>query len=297
MEKINKKELKELFGEIKHDNKVAFEKLYNKYNRLVYGVAFSMLKSKQDAEDIVQTVFTKIYVIDKSKLPSSNEATWLYSVTKNETINFLKKKSSNLNLESIYEIEDANNEINKIIDQDSYNRLIRKLNDKEKEIVSLKILGNFSFDEIGKILNTPTGTIKWKYYKSINTLKILLGNLGMFIVSFVSSIITFKSDKKTSNLEKEEINDIENGNLREDEEIKGDSTENKGQFDNNFLHKEDQTQENVSVDVPVQNSNINYIGICFMGISLLFLLITINFFIIFVKRQLKGRKNCLNNRK
>lgn len=92
MGKINDTQLKEILIEIKHNNKIAFEKLYNQYNKLVYGVAFSILKNKQDSEDIVQNVFMKLHTIDKNKLPSSNESTWLYSVTKNETLNFLQKR-------------------------------------------------------------------------------------------------------------------------------------------------------------------------------------------------------------
>ena len=195
MKKINVKELRELFVEIKHDNKIAFETLYKNYNKLIYGIAYSILKNKHDAEDIVQIVFEKLYYMDKDKLPNNNEACWLYSVTKNETLNYLKSKENNIDLDNIYEIEGNNNELDKIIDQDSYNRLINKLNDNEKEIISLKILSNLSFEEIGKILNKPTGTIKWRYYKSVHTLKLLLSNLGIFLISFISSIIALKSEK------------------------------------------------------------------------------------------------------
>jgi len=287
MGKINDMQLKELFIEIKHNNKIAFEKLYNQYNKLVYGVAFSILKNKQDSEDIVQNVFTKLHTIDKNKLPSSNESTWLYSVTKNETLNFLQKNNNDISLETVYEMEDKNNQINEIIDQDSYNRLISKLEYEEKEIISLKILGNFSFDKIGKLLNKPTGTVKWKYYKSIHTLKILLSNLGMFIVSFISSIILFKNGTKKTNIVEDRTN-TENSNFREDDEIKGNHTE---ESKKNIIsdEKENQTQENVVVDAPIQN-NINYIGIGFIGISSIFFMITIIFSIIFAKHQLKRRK-------
>lgn len=152
MKKINVKELRELFIEIKQDNKIAFETLYKNYNKLIYGIAYSILKNKHEAEDIVQIVFEKLYSIDKDKLPNNNEICWLYSVTKNETLNYLKGKKNNTDLDSIYEIED-NNELDKIIDQDSYNRLINKLNDNEKEIISLKILSNLSFEEIGNFQN------------------------------------------------------------------------------------------------------------------------------------------------
>ena len=288
MRKINDIQLKELFIEIKNNNKIAFEKLYNQYNKLVYGIAFSILKNNQDSEDIVQNVFTKLYTMDKSKLPNNNEATWIYSVTKNETLNFLQKKHSDISLENVYEIEDTDNEINEIIDKDTYNRLISKLDDKEKEIISLKILANFSFDEIGTLLNKPTGTIKWKYYKSIHTLKILLSSLGMFFVSFISSIIFFKNGAKKSDTVREDVGDTEDNNFREDEEIKGDPTEENKE---NIIsdEKEEQIQENVVVDVPVRN-NINYMGIGFMGISSVFFIITIIFSIIFAKHQLKIRK-------
>lgn len=136
MEKINARELKDLFIEIKYGNKIAFEKLY---------------------------------LIDKEKLPN----------------------------------RDDNNEINKIIDQDNYNRLISKLNNKEKEIISLKIISNLSFEEIGKLLKEPTGTIKWRYYKAVNTLKILLSNLGMFIITFVIGIKTLFNKKASDKVEQD----------------------------------------------------------------------------------------------
>ena len=69
MNKIDEKELNELFIELKHNNKIAFEKLYTKYNKLVYGIAFSILKNKEDSEDVVQIVFSKLYKILLIKPP------------------------------------------------------------------------------------------------------------------------------------------------------------------------------------------------------------------------------------
>ena len=289
MEKINVDELKELFIEIKKNNNIAFEKLYKRYNKLVYGIAFSILKNPHDAEEIVQNVFTKIYSIDKNKLPERNEASWLYSTTKNETINFLKKKNNNIDLESIYEIEDTNNEINKIVDRDSYNRLISKLNKTEKEIISLKILSNLSFEKISKMLNIPTGTVKWRYYKSVHTLKLLLSNLGMFITTFISSIVAFKNGKKLSNkIDVEDKQEVEN--TQKDEEIGGNHREEHKDKNEIVADKETEKQENIIIETPVMNDNTNYIGIGLMSISSIFFIITIIFSIIFTKHQLKRRK-------
>ena len=100
MEKINARELKDLFIEIKYGNKIAFEKLYNNYNKLIYSIAYSILKNKQDAEDVVQIVFEKLYLIDKEKLPNRNESSWLYSKTKNETEDKLRNKKYSIDVNS-----------------------------------------------------------------------------------------------------------------------------------------------------------------------------------------------------
>lgn len=287
MEKINVEELRELFIEIKYGNNIAFEKLYKNYKNLVYKIAYSILKNLYDSDDIVQIVFEKIYSIDKDKLPTRNESSWLYSVTKNETINYLNKKKNHIELEEIYELEDNNNEINELINKDSYNRLIGKLNENEKEIISLKILSNLSFKEIAKLLNKPTGTIKWIYYKSINTLKLLLSNLAMFIISFISSCFAMKNRKKLS----PKLNVNESNQTKE--EIKDEITEDKELLQDNKKStitndKSSQMQESVIEEVP--NISNNYLSISLIGVSTIFFILTIIFSIIFTKHQLKRKK-------
>ena len=285
-----KEELKRIFYELKTKNKQAIEELYKKYNKVIYGIAFSILKNREDSEDIVQIFFSKLYSLEENKLPSNNESSWIYTTTKNEVINFLKKKRDNIDYDSLYEIEDANNDLNKIIDRDNYNRLISKLNDKEKEIISLKILSNLSFVEISKLLNIPTGTVKWKYYKSINTLKLLLSNLSMFIVTFLSSILAFKNGKKSAKpMDTEDKLEIEESK-KEDEEAQGSLREEHKDKNQIVADQETQKEENIIVVEPVARDNVNYIGIGLMSISSLFLLITIIFSIIFTKHQLNRRK-------
>ena len=68
MKNQEKVELKSIFNELKKENKSVIEELYKKYNKIIYGIAFSILKNKEDSEDIVQTVFQKLYTIDKNKM-------------------------------------------------------------------------------------------------------------------------------------------------------------------------------------------------------------------------------------
>ena len=285
MGKLNEGELKELFIEIKHNNKIALEKLYNRYNKLVYGIAFSILKNKEDSEDVVQTVFSKLYILEKDKLPTDKIGTWLYTVTRNETLLLLRKNNNDVNLDTIYDLEDENNEIDKFINKDSYNRLINGLNQREQEIVSLKILSNFTFKEIGELLGESANTIKWRYYKSIYSLRIMLGNLGMFIITFLLGIATLKNQKKSAPIIKED----ENFN-----NITGEDTANK---DNDRIDTNEVIQDNENTDsfenVIIEDTNINttnYLSIGIFSISAIFLAITITFSIFLAKHQLKVKK-------
>ncbi len=286
MEKVNENELRELVLEIKHNNKIALEKLYNRCNKLVYGVAFSILKNKEDSEDVVQIVFSKLYVLEKDKLPTDKIGTWLYTVTKNEALLLLRKNNNDVNLDTIYDLEDENNEIDILINKDSYNRLINGLNTKEQEIVSLKILSNFTFKEIGELLGESANTIKWRYYKSIYSLRIMLSNLGMFIITFVLGIATLKNQKKEVPIIKED-QDFNNNLIEEDIANK----------ENDRVNENEVIQDNENTDsfenVIIEDTNINttnYLSIGMFSISAIFLAITITFSIFLAKYQLNAKK-------
>ncbi|MGN1300949.1 MAG: RNA polymerase sigma factor, partial [Clostridia bacterium] len=276
-----------IFKELKNGNEEKLEELYNKYKKTVYSIAFGILKNKEDAEDIVQIVFSKLYTMDKEKLPQDKEATWLYTVTRNETLQLLKKKNNDFDIEKIYNLEDENSEIEKFIDKESYNQLINKLNNKEKEIVSLKIISNLSFSQISELLGEPLGTIKWRYYKSIYSLRIMLSNLGMFIVTFILGIATFKQTQKTADQEiNQENSDSEQQNISEGELLKNEMED----IEINDIETENKTQENIIIEEPIVENNVNYLGYGILGISFIFLIVTIIFAIILKKYQLNLRK-------
>ena len=101
MRKINERELHDIFDGLKNKNQNSYNELYEKYYSLIYGVAFSIMKNKDDSEDMTNEVFTKIYKLDKEKLPVSNEASWLFTVTRNECFSYLRKSRINISIDDI----------------------------------------------------------------------------------------------------------------------------------------------------------------------------------------------------
>lgn len=290
MKSINKEELHEIFDKLKDDKK-EFEKLYEQYGNLVYKIAFSIVKNREQSEDIKQIVFLKIWKIEKDKVPARNEASWLYSITKNETLNYIKKQKDTISLDDIYYITVEDKELNKIIDKESYNKILDRLESKEQEIISLKILGNLSFQEIAQMLDEPVGTIKWKYYKSIHTLKILLSNLSMLIVTLLVGLKTMFNTNKSEqpSIAEQEKNITEDSTTKQAEKTKTE-TESQDRSENNII-AEDSTKEETKEEIIIPKSQeINYVGVGILSISGIFLIVTLIFTIFFVKYQLKAKK-------
>lgn len=198
---------------IKDRNDINYEKFYNSAKQLVYKVAFSYLKNQEDCDDLVQDVFIKIYNLKNDKLPSYNELSWLYSITKNSSINFIKSRKPELPTDEVFEIQDTRDELEQIIDRDKFNNLIYNLPYKEKEIITLKILGEFSFKEIACLLDMKIANVKWYYYKSIKTLRLALGNMAMCIITFTLYLKARKTEiDKSQNVEEIEGNQNSNTN-------------------------------------------------------------------------------------
>lgn len=285
--------INELFEEFKNGNKEVLEEIYNKYHKTIYGIAFSILKNKDDSEDIVQSVFIKIHTLDNSKLPKDNVSSWLYTLTKNEALQFLRKQKNNIDIDSIYDLADNNNDIDKLINKETYNKLISKLSPKEKEIVSLKIISNLSFEEISQLLGEKTETIKWRYYKSIYALRLLLSNLTMSIVTFLIGIATFKQTKSDIKIEQDVTENItiESDTERFEDNQSMLETTDKDKVESN-INNETQNSvviENTIIEQPIIESQPNYIGIGFFSISFVCLIFTIIFAIILKKHQLNSR--------
>ncbi len=200
MSKVDKNELKIIFQGIKAGDEKSIEMLYKKYYSVVYGIAFSILKNKENSEDITQNVFTKILKMDKELLPSQGEASWLYIVTKNEVMQFLRSQKVTVDIDDMYTIESENSEIDDFVDMTSYHKLLEKLSPVDREIVSLRIISDFTFEKIAQMLDMPLGTVQWKYYKALHHVKLSITNLASYLI-VLSILHVIKTENRVFNNE------------------------------------------------------------------------------------------------
>ena len=289
------KKEEEIFELLKTNRKLGIEELYKNYSKLVYGVIYSILKNTDETEDVLQNVFVKIFKLDNEKLPTKSHLSWLYSVAKNETINYIKKHSKEKNYERLYEITDNDTEIEKVLDKEYFNKLIENLPPKQQEILSIKIISNLSFREIANILDMKIPAVQWHYYKSLNTIKLLLGNV---ITIFVGAFLYIKTRGLT---ERNEAEPEENDSVKEKDEV---AIDEKNTADNKSINQSTEPQEeynradsytgkNDTIEITAQatgaaESSTN--NIVSLGIIITTIIFVVTFSIFLIKRQIKLKK-------
>lgn len=151
--------------------------LYKYHYNKMYGIAFSIVKKEDFSQDIVHNVIYRLMLLETNKFPSSNELTWLYTVVKNEALMIFRQNKPTVSLEDMIAepiVEDK--AIRDLVDMDAYYSMVKGLNEKQREIVTLKVLGGYTHKEIAKMLGKPIGTIQWIYNSSIKLLKITLAS-------------------------------------------------------------------------------------------------------------------------
>ncbi|MCK4889527.1 MAG: RNA polymerase sigma factor [Candidatus Aminicenantes bacterium] len=163
---------------IKEGDKRGWNMLIDKYSRTVYNLAFNFCGCSDDANDLTQDIFIKIYKnIDKFD-ESFNISSWIIRISKNHCIDYWRKNKKNnfrIDLEDNL-VRDENSPEDNLIKSADLNKLREKILQLKPEVRSLLILRdiqNHSYQEIADSLNIPLGTVKSK----INRARIQLAKL------------------------------------------------------------------------------------------------------------------------
>lgn len=158
---------KELLLLIQKDNKIAFYNLYERYCRRLHGFVLRYIKQEEDAEEIVQEVFVKIWE-SRNKIDAySSFESFLFTIAYNTTISLLRKRTNEKKyLEHIKSLQQFSNSPN-LIDEVYFNELndrvqslLNELTVRQKEIFQLSREEGLTHDEIAKKLDISVNTVK-----------------------------------------------------------------------------------------------------------------------------------------
>lgn len=163
-------------------NSNAFAVLVNQYKDLVFTLAYKMLKNKEEAEEVAQDTFIKIFNSLNKFKGESKFSTWIYKITYNTCLDRLKKSKKE---KSVIYIEDFNahqiKEIENILDTIDEKEKIQKIQEclqllpsEEAFLLTLYYFDDQTIDEIAKVIDCNSNNVKIKLFRSRKKLASIL---------------------------------------------------------------------------------------------------------------------------
>lgn len=168
----------ELVAEFKLGEQDAFNELVRRYRQNVYWIARRYLGTHEDADDVVQDVFVKVFRSLKDFRGESAFFTWLYRISINLSINAQRKSK----LRTFFRLEDAppaeapaeydpaqqaeNSELNQAIEH-----AIGRLPEKQRAVFILRYHEGLPYEEIAKTLNRSVGGMKANYFHALRKIQ------------------------------------------------------------------------------------------------------------------------------
>ena len=164
--------VKQIIKELKGNDYRSFDEFYSMTSKLVYYVIAEIIKNKQTIEDLMQDTYLKFIQNINSVNPNQNPNAYLAQIAKNLALNEYKKSKRVVVDETHFtNLKDPANKEDSGIDLG----IINYLEGEEKEIVTLKLIGELKFREIAAMLNKPLGTVQWIYNNAIKKLRKKVG--------------------------------------------------------------------------------------------------------------------------
>ncbi len=175
MKQISDKDILDLL-----ENPTQYEKgfrlLMEKYQEPIYWHIRRMVKNHEDANDIVQNTFIKVYKgINKFK-QNSKLYTWLYRIATNETITFInrnkKRKSTSIDEENGIEnklIAEEYSDSQRILEH--FKKAIEILPERQKLVFNMRYYDEMTYKQISEILEISIGSLKASYHHAVKKIE------------------------------------------------------------------------------------------------------------------------------
>ena len=180
----------ELMQEIKADNMFAFDMLYNRYSKRIYKFAYSILKSPEESENIVQDVFLSLW---ENRIKIENDSSvkyYVFSIAYNSAISIIRKKTSESKfIEYLKSLQHLNQEpVNIELEYheltDRLEDIVNHLPDRQKSVYLLHNIEGLKYNEIAVRLNISVNTIENHMSRAFKTIRKKLGKYSLIAILF-----------------------------------------------------------------------------------------------------------------
>lgn len=152
----------------------------NDYSGRLYGFALKYLQNTDDASDIVQDVFEKLWK-NRKKVEIEKVKSWLFTCAHNAMINYIKKKSRMTYSDQITSNETQESHSKAYEMKEVIEKTLSQLPPVQKSIILLRDLEGYNYKEIGEILELSEAQVKVYLFRARNKIKKQLKDLTILI--------------------------------------------------------------------------------------------------------------------
>ena len=178
-----------LFSQVQRAEMHAFEMIVNRYKSRLYNCVYRMVNNAENAEDLVQETFLRVYKNRHNYQATSNFSTWIYTIALNLARSELRKRKRrqffSLNSSTYqdsntegFDLPDPSSGPFEHLEQSELGRTIQKAIDllpiKYRTVIVLRDVQELSYEQISHILDCPTGTVKSRVNRARLRLQALL---------------------------------------------------------------------------------------------------------------------------
>jgi RNA polymerase sigma-70 factor (ECF subfamily) len=162
---FDEKRLEKSMIALKNGDESSFDFIYEQTHRLVYYIIYPIVKDQGRAEDVMQSVYMKVY--DKISTYTHSPKAWIGTIARNLAINEYNKNKDNQVID--YETADLNSD--KKQDTPLIDMASKVLNEDEFMIVMLCVCEEYKRREVAKLMNLSTSGVSWKLDQALKKLK------------------------------------------------------------------------------------------------------------------------------
>jgi RNA polymerase sigma-70 factor (ECF subfamily) len=167
----------------RNDFSAPFNLLFSRYQKKVYWNVRRMVIDHDDANDVTQNIFIKIWNGLESFKGESKLSSWIFRITINETLNFIRSKK----LKATFSFHDYEEVLsNKLSDNTVFNgsdiernlqKALLKLPPKQRQVFNLRYYDNMPYEEMSVALDTSVGALKASYHHASTKVELFLKSL------------------------------------------------------------------------------------------------------------------------
>ena len=167
----------ELVRRCRNGDRSAFEVLLRRYERPVYNAALRMLRDAEDARDVAQTVFMKVYEHLADYDPKYRFYSWIYRIALNESINASGRRNNHepITGDELDERRGAEDEVQSDQLGARVQLALQAIKPEYRAVIVLRHFLELSYEDIGQTLELPEKTVRSRLFTARQLLKDALG--------------------------------------------------------------------------------------------------------------------------